>query len=289
MKTHLHPPTNRYIILNRKKVRFFMPKKFLICGLCMFFTVLCIAGTQAQAACSFRPVESHPVPTAFYNDAECLYSIMKNNVEFAVMCELYSVPEKDKMYNTETLKQFRYHFWERFGYVDWAALVNATEYKEKDGRVYIYLEPVFLQKLEKTSISKEKIRKIIKKLKITSKTSEKTACYRIAKWLIQNFTYDERGVYDFSLSHQMKTKKIVCHGYASLFYALAKECGIDVHYVSSAEHAYNYIILNGKKYYYDVTNADTYDTPIKKEKKVPDKTYLHQKRNMDKGKILDEF
>jgi transglutaminase/protease-like cytokinesis protein 3 len=164
----------------------------------------------------------------------------------------------------------------------------------------IYFEPIKLNTIKKTAVSRKAIKKRLKKLKITKMTYWKTACRRISTWIAKNYSYDKKQVWEYDLQKIWKKKKTVCHGYASIFYAMAKECGYDVHYVETNSHAFNYIVKNGKKYFYDVTSArvdytDTVKTKkkgftvsIKKNKVEVDDSYFAMKKfNLSKYIIYD--
>lgn len=274
------------------KARMPMLKRFKII-LCTFLMGVILCTAPVQAACSLNPLIQHPVSTEFLLDADCIMDIISTNPEFAVMCRLYNIPKKNKIYTTQALNEFRYHLFERFGYVDIVALSEAIRYKEKNGLIYLYLEPVYLRTIQKSALSQESVQKILKKLKITKKVNQVVACKRIARWMVHNYEYDIRTKFDYDLNRLMKTKKMVCHGYASIFYALVKECGIDVHYVITEDHAFNYVIVKGQKYYYDITYAcgDTYIDGDTGESWVRvNKKYVHSKKNLHpKDPVIDEY
>ena len=256
-------------------------QKRLLLFLFVLFIGLSSCNAQVQAACTLVPKEQHPVPAGFQDDVTCMMNAIATNPEFVVSCKLYDVPRTGKVYTKEAANKLRHHLFERFGYVDIVALNHAIEYENREGFLYLYLEPVYLRTIQESALSRESAQKILKKLKITKKVSQVAACKRIARWMVQNYDYDIRKVFDYDLKHMMKTKKMVCHGYASIFYALAKECGVDVHFVLTEDHAYNYVMIKGRRYDYDVTNAcgDKYkDRRTGQTQTTVIKKYIHAKK-----------
>lgn len=159
----------------------------------------------------------------------------------------------------------------------------------KDDFAKLYCNPIKLSKIPSKSLSKNKARKQLKKLKISKKTNWKTACKKISKWICTTFRYDEKYTNEYNLNKIWKKKKTVCHGYASIFYAMAKECGLNVYYAETDNHAFNYIIQNGVKYYFDVTRARK-EKIIKIKKKKSGVTFVIQKVKvtMDKSYICQK-
>lgn len=260
--------------------------------LCTFLIGTILYTTPIQAACSFVPITQHPVSAEFQLDADCIMNAIATNPEFVIECKLYDVPAYNKVYTNQSLMDLQHHLFERLGYIDVVALNNSIWYGLIDGVPYLYVEPVYLRKLQKTSLSRKSAQKILKKLKISKSTSQVAACKKIARWMVKNYRYDIRTTHDYDIKRMMKRKKMVCHGYASIFYALAKECGVDVHYIITKDHAYNYVIINGKRYDYDVTYAC--GTKVTKEDGTTwikvNKKYVHSKKRLHPNDpIVEEY
>ena len=154
-------------------------------------------------------------------------------------------------------------------YVDLDAIrMSVAPAYEPNGSIYVLeYNPFIIQTILTSALPRAQIREQLKKLHITKKTPWKVATKRISKWIVKTFRYSNSYKWCLDLAEMWETKRAVCHGYASVFYAMAKECGLDVHYVcaknSTYNHAYNYIVKNRQKYYYDITWASRkYDIKI---------------------------
>ncbi len=85
----------------------------------------------------------------------------------------------------------------------------------------------------------------------------------IYDYMCKNIAYDWEHINDPSYTLQytpyaaLINKKTVCQGYATLFYRLALECGIDARVIAGHSlgelHAWNIVKLNGQYYYLDST------------------------------------
>ncbi len=102
---------------------------------------------------------------------------------------------------------------------------------------------------------------IIKKIHdfICSKTTyDNTAANNFEKYI----NYDMKAYaylrYAYSPYGALVKGSSVCQGYALAFYRLCKELGYSVRFVSSLEHAWNIVGLDGKYYFVDATWDDNY-------------------------------
>lgn len=113
---------------------------------------------------------------------------------------------------------------------------------------------------------KAKVKKTIKKLKITKKTKQVDAVKKINKWICKNMSYDYKRAkirntsgYD-TADYQpgILSKRGICGDYARAFTFLTNYCGIDSGCVINANvsHEYNVVRIAKKTYYMDVCYND---------------------------------
>lgn len=99
--------------------------------------------------------------------------------------------------------------------------------------------------------------KILKKLGINSKTPTLEKILLIHDWICNNIKYSEDDSLGNSVYQALVTHETKCMGYSLLFYMLAKSSGLDVHVVTSVDHAWNMIKLDDKWYSIDTTSDAT--------------------------------
>ncbi len=98
-----------------------------------------------------------------------------------------------------------------------------------------------------------------------NKQTQSEAVDLIVKYICDNCDYNfsyvgNPGDLGRTLGSCLKDKSAICVGYTKGFYALCYYAGIDVSYcdgtVPGGEHAWNTVTIDGKKYFFDVTNQD---------------------------------
>lgn len=89
-------------------------------------------------------------------------------------------------------------------------------------------------------------------------TSDKDLVNQINLYIVKNFKYkitDNSHIYSF-----VKTKYGQCYHYANLFKDMCNAVGIECYYlecIKNQPHAINIVVVDDKKYYFDVTSNDT--------------------------------
>jgi glucan-binding YG repeat protein len=116
----------------------------------------------------------------------------------------------------------------------------------------------YATKKQEDAVTK-KVDEIVKGFKFTSKTSDKEKCDAIYDYITKNVKYDNKNLHNedytlkFSTYAALINKTAVCQGYASLFYRLARECGLEARVITGESHSENHvwnIVKIGKYYYY---------------------------------------
>lgn len=131
-----------------------------------------------------------------------------------------------------------------------------------------------------------KIDSVIDEFNFTSQTTEKQKSDAIYEYITENVTYDyenlntESYTLKFSTYAALINGTAVCQGYATLFYRLARECGLETRVVTgisndpttseSQNHAWNIVKLGDYYYLVDATwdagkNPLTYEFYLKNE------------------------
>lgn len=103
---------------------------------------------------------------------------------------------------------------------------------------------------------------LLAQLALTEKSDYEKIC-GIYAYMTQNITYDYENLADdtYTLKHSayaaLMNKTAVCQGYASLFYRLALELGVDCRVIAGigngGAHGWNIVALDGKYYNVDAT------------------------------------
>lgn len=79
----------------------------------------------------------------------------------------------------------------------------------------------------------------------------------IVKWLIANCDYEESDDGRYATAYSCIVGGVAqCSGYADAFLQTAKACGLEARYISSENHAWNLVKLDGDWYHIDVTWED---------------------------------
>lgn len=117
--------------------------------------------------------------------------------------------------------------------------------------------------LNSSASNQKKVNKIIKKLKLTRKTSESDAVKKINNYLIKTISYDY-SCKGYRLSDALKGKS-TCSGYARAFCAIGKTVGLDAKYIAgtgittkqSGFHAWNSVKIGNSTKYLDICWNDS--------------------------------
>ena len=110
----------------------------------------------------------------------------------------------------------------------------------------------------------EAVAALVDEFSFTSETSEYDRIRTIYDYLCDNISYDKKlRTFSHSAYAALINHKAVCQGYASLFYRLALESGLQARYVvglgnnlrkeTSENHGWNIVAINGTYYYLDAT------------------------------------
>lgn len=136
--------------------------------------------------------------------------------------------------------------------------IKSWYYKLYEDRKEIsYVNIHYADNAEQMDFVTEKLAKILKKLGINSKTPTLEKIQLIHDWICDNIKYSKNDSLGNSVYQALITHKTKCMGYSLLFYMLAKSSGLDVHIVTSVDHAWNMIKLDSKWYSIDTTSDAT--------------------------------
>jgi hypothetical protein len=136
--------------------------------------------------------------------------------------------------------------------------IKSWYYKPYEDRKEIsYVNIHYADNAEQMDFVTEKLDKILKKLGINSKTPTLEKIQLIHDWICDNIKYSKNDSLGNSVYQALITHETKCMGYSLLFYMLAKSSGLDVHIVTSVDHAWNMIKLDGKWYSIDTTSDAT--------------------------------
>ena len=125
----------------------------------------------------------------------------------------------------------------------------------------IFYDVSYLSSLEQEEKVDEEVSNLLKSLDLSNKTDYQKV-KAIYYYICSNVTYDHDNLNDESYSLKytayaaLINKTAVCQGYASLFYRLALDAGVDTRVISGeagGPHAWNIVKLNGKYYNLDST------------------------------------
>ena len=125
----------------------------------------------------------------------------------------------------------------------------------------IFYDVSYLSSLEQEEKVDEEVSNLLKSLDLSNKTDYQKV-KAIYDYICSNVTYDHDNLNDQSYSLKstayaaLINKTAVCQGYASLFYRLALDAGVDTRVISGeagGPHAWNIVKLNGKYYNLDST------------------------------------
>ena len=164
--------------------------------------------------------------------------------------------------------------------------VGATQEASSQGSgydVHITFTFTYLTDASQEAEVDQAVANLLKTLDLSGKTDYQKI-KAIYDYICSNITYDYDNLYDdsYTLKHSsyaaLINKKAVCQGYASLFYRLALEAGIDARVISgdsSGPHAWNIVKIEGSYYNLDSTwdaGNTEYEYFLKNAKDFPNHT-----------------
>lgn len=220
-----------------------------------------IEPTPVAKKCSMIDYTKVAMPNEIYkNEVNKILSSAKNGVEIIDASTTTKIEEK-------IFYSHKYLYYQLWYWVE-----------EKNNTFVLYTEFP-----DKPSDAKEQYQKsmawadnIIKELNITKETSEIDAVKKINNFMCNYFDYDseafEKAINEnislveyCYLYDAISSKKLICEMYAQIFQLLCHKCGIECYFETNDtwNHAYNYVIINGKRLYIDVlrnyrTNSDVF-------------------------------
>ena len=178
-------------------------------------------------------------------------------------------------------KEGDYILWNCQGYT-----VGATQEASSQGSgydVHITFTFTYLSDADQEAQMDQTVADLLSSLDLSSKTDYQKI-KAIYDYICSNITYDYDNLYDdsYTLKHSsyaaLINKKAVCQGYASLFYRLALEAGIDARVISGdsgGPHAWNIVKIEGSYYNLDSTwdaGNTEYEYFLKNAKDFPNHT-----------------
>ena len=178
-------------------------------------------------------------------------------------------------------KEGDYILWNCQGYT-----VGATQEASSQGSgydVHITFTFTYLSDADQEAQMDQAVADLLSSLDLSSKTDYQKI-KAIYDYICSNITYDYDNLYDdsYTLKHSsyaaLINKKEVCQGYASLFYRLALEAGIDARVISgdsNGPHAWNIVKIEGSYYNLDSTwdaGNTEYEYFLKNAKDFPNHT-----------------
>ena len=164
--------------------------------------------------------------------------------------------------------------------------VGATQEASSQGSgydVHITFTFTYLTDASQEAEVDQAVANLLKTLDLSGKTDYQKI-KAIYDYICSNITYDYDNLYDdsYTLKHSsyaaLINKKAVCQGYASLFYRLALEAGIDARVISgdsNGPHAWNIVKIEGSYYNLDSTwdaGNTEYEYFLKNAKDFPNHT-----------------
>lgn len=143
----------------------------------------------------------------------------------------------------------------------WTVKANISGNSNEGYDLNIFYDVSYLSSLEQEEKVDEEVSNLLKSLDLSNKTDYQKV-KAIYDYICSNVTYDHDNLNDESYSLKytayaaLINKTAVCQGYASLFYRLALDAGVDTRVISGeagGPHAWNIVKLNGKYYNLDST------------------------------------
>ena len=143
----------------------------------------------------------------------------------------------------------------------WTVKATISGNSNKGYDLDIFYGVSYLSSLGQEEKVDEEVSNLLKSLDLSNKTDYQKV-KAIYDYICSNVTYDHDNLNDKSYSLKytayaaLINKTAVCQGYASLFYRLALDAGVDTRVISGeagGPHAWNIVKLNGKYYNLDST------------------------------------
>ena len=136
--------------------------------------------------------------------------------------------------------------------------IKSWYYKLHEDRKEIsYVNIQYADNAEQMNFVTGKLDKILKQLGINSETPTLEKIQLIHDWMCDHIKYSRDDSLGNSVYQALITHETKCMGYSLLFYMLARASGLDVHIVTSVDHAWNMIKLDDKWYSIDTTSDAT--------------------------------
>ena len=132
------------------------------------------------------------------------------------------------------------------------------EYEPTENILIFIFTLAYADNAEQEAKVDEAINDILASLELDGK-SDYEKIRAIYGWLCQNVTYDYNTLEDdsyllkYSTYAALVNKTAVCQGYATAFYRMALMAGVNARVVTSEEHAWNIVQLDGLWYHVDST------------------------------------
>lgn len=252
-----------------------------------------------SASDSIAPFSQETVPNASYtSDVDALAGTLRQQmVSRAAVINLYYHHDSvltqavfdqlcDDLFakaiaHTGVGKEGDYILWNCQGYT-----VGATQEASSQGSgydVHITFTFTYLSDADQEAQMDQAVADLLSSLDLSGKTDYQKIKV-IYDYICSNITYDYDNLYDdsYTLKHSsyaaLINKKAVCQGYASLFYRLALEAGIDARVISgdsNGPHAWNIVKIEGSYYNLDSTwdaGNTEYEYFLKNAKDFPNHT-----------------
>ena len=136
--------------------------------------------------------------------------------------------------------------------------IKSWYYKLYEDRKEIsYVNIQYADNAEQMNFVTGKLDKTLKQLGINSETPTLEKIQLIHDWICDNIKYSKDDSLGNSVYQALITHETKCMGYSLLFYMLARSSGLDVHIVTSVDHAWNMIKLDDEWYSIDTTSDAT--------------------------------
>lgn len=135
------------------------------------------------------------------------------------------------------------------------------------GKYEVDLHPRLYKKLRKKDrYVKDIIKTAIRQMQIHTFWNESDAVKSVNQWICDRVDYDWKGYNDeeasvmWSAYQGLKYGRCVCEGYADIFQLFMNEIGIRAYRVSSWDHIWNVVVIDGESEYVDVCWNDVRDS-----------------------------
>lgn len=148
----------------------------------------------------------------------------------------------------------------------WSGITPDTITYISCGTYYYYHIPLnityYTTKAQEDAFDAE-LEKVIESFGFTGASTPRQKSDKIYKYITENVTYDYANLNDdtytlkYSAYAALINKTAVCQGYATLYYRLARECGLDTRVITGTSrgenHAWNIVKMGNYYYYLDST------------------------------------